>query len=152
MEDHIYFMKRALENAQKSYSIKEVPVGAVVVCDGEVVAEGYNTRETSKNALCHAEIIAINNACQKLGGWRLHKCDIYVTMEPCPMCAGAIINSRIKRVIFGAEDKKAGCFGSATDFNSINFNHKPQIISGILKNECSQILTDFFKDIRKSKN
>lgn len=144
-------MKRAIELAKLSAIEKEVPVGAVVVKDNEIVGEGRNRRETGKNALYHAELEAIGNACKKLGGWRLWQCDIYVTLEPCPMCAGAIINARIKRVYFGAFDKKAGSFGSVADFNSIPYNHKPEIISGIMEEECSDLLTGFFKNLRQNK-
>jgi tRNA(adenine34) deaminase len=142
------FMKRAIELAKLSALEGEVPVGAVVVKDDEIVGEGRNRREFGKNALYHAEIEAIDNACKKLGGWRLWQCDIYVTLEPCPMCAGAIINSRIKKVYFGAFDKKAGSFGSVADFNQIPYNHKPEIISGIMADECSTMLTQFFKNLR----
>lgn len=141
-------MKRAIELAKLSALEGEVPVGAVVVKDDEIVGEGRNRREFGKNALYHAEIEAIDNACKKLGGWRLWQCDIYVTLEPCPMCAGAIINSRIKKVYFGAFDKKAGSFGSVADFNQIPYNHKPEIISGIMADECSTMLTQFFKNLR----
>lgn len=146
------FMKMAIEQAKLAAEQGEVPVGAVIVKDGEVVSAGYNRRETDKNSLSHAETIAINKACKKLSGWRLFQCDLYVTLEPCPMCAGAIINSRIKRVIFGAYDKKAGCFGSVADFNGLEFNHKPEIIGGILADECSALLSDFFKELRAKKN
>lgn len=145
-------MKRSLELAKISANEGEVPVGAVVVKDGEIVGEGRNRREKGKNALYHAEIEAINNACKKLGGWRLWQCDLYVTLEPCPMCSGAIINSRIKRVYFGASDYKAGSFGSVINFNELNYNHKPEIYSGIMEEECSSLLTEFFKKLRsKSK-
>ncbi|MGN0521462.1 MAG: nucleoside deaminase [Eubacterium sp.] len=145
------FMKKAMELAKISALEGEVPVGAVVVKDNEIVATGRNRRELGKNALYHAELEAINNACKKLGGWRLWQCDIYVTLEPCPMCAGAIINSRIKRVVFGAYDKKAGSFGSVADFNAIAYNHKPEIIGGVMEQECSQMLSDFFAELRKTK-
>lgn len=145
------FMQRAVELAKISALEGEVPVGAVIVKDNEIVGEGRNRREYGKNALYHAEIEAIDNACRKLGGWRLWQCDMYVTLEPCPMCAGAIINARIKRVYFGAFDKKAGSFGSVVDFNSIAYNHKPEVISGVMQEECSLLLTDFFKKLRKMK-
>ena len=144
-------MKKAIALAMECEKDGEVPVGAVVVKDGEIIAEGRNRRETEKNALCHAEIEAINNACKKLGGWRLFGCDLYVTLEPCPMCAGAIINSRIKTVYFGAYDNKAGSFGSVADFNRIPYNHKPEIIAGVMEEECSKLLTDFFKKLRDKK-
>lgn len=146
-----YFMKKALELARESAFEGEVPVGAVVVKDGEIVGKGRNRRELGKNALYHAELEAIDNACKKLGGWRLWQCDLYVTLEPCPMCAGAIINSRIKRVVFGAKDNKAGSFGSVADFNLLPYNHKPEIVSGVLEDECSKILSDFFADLRRRK-
>ncbi len=145
------FMNRAIELAKTAGKMGEIPVGAVVVCDGEVVGEGYNTRESSKNALAHAEITAINNACKKLGGWRLHKCELYVTLEPCPMCAGAIINSRIKRVVFGATDTKAGAFGTVMNLNEFPLNHKAELSPGECKNECSALLSDFFTELRKKK-
>ena len=145
------FMQKAIELAKASASEGEVPVGAVVVKDGEIVGKGRNRREIGKNALCHAEIEAIDNACKKLGGWRLWQCDLYVTLEPCPMCAGAIINSRIKNVYFGAYDKKAGSFGSVADFNTLPYNHKPQIYGGIMEEECASLLSDFFKKLRDKK-
>lgn len=145
------FMKEAIELAKISADELEVPVGAVVVLNGEIVGRGRNRREKEKNALCHAEIEAINDACKRLGGWRLWQCELYVTLEPCPMCAGAVINSRIKKVTFGAYDKKAGSFGSLVDFNSLPYNHKPEIVGGVDEEECSLLLTDFFKNLRKSK-
>lgn len=148
---HEDFMKEALLLAKESAKEGEVPVGAVVVCDGKIVGTGRNRRETEKNALCHAEIEAINNACKTLGGWRLFKCDLYVTLEPCPMCAGAIINSRIKNVYFGASDYKNGACGSVTNLFLLDFNHKPDFQNGILETECSEILTRFFKELREKK-
>lgn len=145
------FMKKAYELAQQSAFEGEVPVGAVVVLDGEIVGEGRNRRELGKNALYHAELEAIDMACKRLGGWRLWQCDLYVTLEPCPMCAGAIINSRIKRVYYGARDDKAGSFGSVVNFNDLPYNHKPEIISGVDEQECSSLLSDFFKQLRKNK-
>ncbi len=143
------FMQRAIELARISAAEGEVPVGAVVVKNGVIVGEGRNRRELGKNALFHAEIQAIDEACGALGGWRLWECDIYVTLEPCPMCAGAIINSRIKRVFFGARDPKAGSFGSVADFNALAYNHKPEVNGGICGEECAALLTDFFKELRK---
>lgn len=145
------FMTRAIALAKLSALEGEVPVGAVVVKDNEIVGEGRNRRELGKNALYHAELEAIDNACKKLGGWRLWQCDLYVTLEPCPMCAGAIINARIKRVFYGAKDLKAGSFGSIVNFNDIPYNHKPEIISGIMAAQCSALLTDFFKNLRQQK-
>ena len=143
------YMRAALNEAKKCEAEGEVPVGAVIVKDGEIIATGRNRRETGKNALYHAELEAIDKACKALGGWRLFGCDIYVTLEPCPMCAGAIINSRIKTVYFGAYDNKAGSFGSVADFNRIPYNHKPEIIGGIMENECAEMLSAFFKNIRE---
>lgn len=145
------FMQEALRLAQISFDEGEVPVGAVVVKNNEIVGTGRNRREYGKNALYHAELEAIDNACKKLGGWRLWQCDLYVTLEPCPMCAGAIINSRIKTVYFGAYDNKAGSFGSIVNFNDIAYNHKPEIICGVMHDECSEILTRFFKELRNKK-
>ena len=149
--NHEDFMKKALTLAEEAEKEGEVPVGAVVVCDGKIVGTGRNRRETEKNALCHAEIEAIDNACKNLGGWRLFKCDLYVTLEPCPMCAGAIINSRIKNVYFGANDYKNGACGSIVNLFNLDFNHKPNFEKGILENECSEILTRFFKNLREKK-
>ncbi len=145
------FMRLAIEEAKKSLAIEEVPVGAVVVCEGEVVSAAFNTRETEKNAIRHAEVTAISRACEKLGGWRLHKCELYVTLEPCPMCAGAIVNSRIKRVVYGARDTKAGAFGTVLDLNAFPLNHKPEIVSGMCEEECAALLSDFFKILRAKK-
>ena len=146
------YMREALLLARKAFEMGEVPVGAVAVWEGEIVGRGMNLRETEKNALRHAEIMAIDEACKNLGGWRLWKCDLYVTLEPCPMCAGAIINSRVKRVIFGASDPKAGSCGSLTNLFEMPYNHKPEVISGFMQEECSALLTDFFADLRKRKN
>ncbi|MEG1886797.1 MAG: tRNA adenosine(34) deaminase TadA [Oscillospiraceae bacterium] len=148
MNDDIKFMSRALELAHIAADIGEVPVGAVVVKNGEIIAEGINRRETQKNALCHAEIEAINAACQKLGGWRLVGCKLYVTLEPCPMCAGAIINSRLESVVFGASDKKCGSVGSIVNLFEFPFNHKPKIVGGVMEDECAEILKNFFKRLR----
>lgn len=149
--DKFDFMKYALALARQSADEGEVPVGAIVVCDGKIVGEGRNQREVVKNALHHAEIEAIDNACKNLGGWRLWKCDLYVTLEPCPMCAGAIINSRIKNVYFGATDEKNGAVVSAARLFDMNFTHKPLYEGGIMGEECAKILSDFFKDLRKKK-
>ena len=144
-------MRLALEYAQKSYDMGEVPVGAVVVKGDQVVGFGYNTREHSKNALDHAEIKAIDMACKTLGGWRLSGCELYVTLEPCSMCAGAIINARIETVYFGAHDPKYGACGSVTDLFSCNFNHRPKAVANILGDESTQLLKSFFKALRESK-
>ncbi|MBQ2092017.1 MAG: tRNA adenosine(34) deaminase TadA [Clostridia bacterium] len=149
--DAEYFMREALAEARAADAEGEVPVGAVVVRNGEIVGRGHNGREGQKNALAHAEVVAIDAACKALGGWRLWDCDLYVTLEPCPMCAGAIVNARIKNVYFGAWDPKAGCFGSVIDFNELPFNHKPQMTGGVLEEECGSILTEHFKRLRMSK-
>ena len=143
-----FFMQEALALAQKAADAGEVPVGAAVVHQNRVIGAGYNRRETEKNALWHAEVIAIEQACKTLGSWRLSDCTIYVTLEPCPMCAGAIINARIDRVVFGAADKKAGCCGSVTDLFKLPFNHKPDVFYGVLEEECARLLSGFFKNIR----
>lgn len=149
--DKFDYMKYALSLAKQSAEEGEVPVGAIVVCDGKIVGEGRNRREVVKNALHHAEIEAINEACKNLGGWRLWKCDLYVTLEPCPMCAGAIINSRIKNVYFGATDMKNGAVISAAQLFDMNFTHKPMYEGGIMGEECAEILSTFFKDLRNQK-
>lgn len=145
------YMKRAVELARLAEEIGEVPVGAVVVkrTTGEIVGQGYNKRETEKSPLAHAEIEAISCASKKLGGWRLVDCDLYVTLEPCPMCAGAIINSRVERVFFGAFDIKAGSCGSVVNLFELPYNHFPEIHSGILQEECSALLSEFFKKLRE---
>lgn len=145
------FMNRALELAELAAGMGEVPVGAVVVKDGEIIAEGYNRRESDKNALAHAEVLAIDAACRKLGGWRLHMCDLYVTLEPCPMCAGAIVNSRIRRVIVGSKDSKAGAFGSLINFNHYPLNHHPEIIFGVCERKSTLLLRRFFEKLREKR-
>ena len=149
MTDDEKFMKEALREAKKSQSEMEVPIGAVVVYENKIISRGRNKRELSCNALSHAEIVAINQACQKLKRWRLTGCTIYVTLEPCPMCAGAIINSRISKVVYGANDPKAGSCESVIDLFSLPYNHKPQVEKDVLKQECSEILSLFFKNLRK---
>jgi tRNA(adenine34) deaminase len=146
-------MLRAIELANKAAELGEVPVGAVIVrkSDGIVVGEGFNMREASKNALAHAEIIAINNACKKLGGWRLPQCAIYITLEPCPMCCGAIINSRIDDVIFGAYDSKSGSVKSVQQMFELPYNYKPSVTGGIMQQECSALLSNFFQNLRNSR-
>ena len=141
------FMREALCEASRARDIDEVPVGAVIVRDGKIIARAHNTRESDKNALCHAEIKAINDACSALGGWRLVGCTLYVTLEPCPMCAGAIINSRVERVVFGAHDFKAGAFGSMLNLNDYPL-FKPELMGGVLGEECASLLTEFFKTKR----
>ena len=143
-------MKSAMKRAIAAGSIGEVPVGAIIVKDGKIISSGKNMRESKANALLHAEITAIDRACKKLGAWRLSGCTLYVTLEPCPMCAGAIINSRIERVVFGAFDKKAGAFGSVMDINSFPLNHKCEVEGGVLQQECAELLSCFFKELRKN--
>jgi tRNA(adenine34) deaminase len=142
------FMQEALRLAREAADDGDVPVGAVVVKDGIVVSEGRNRRESGKSALAHAELEAIGGACAALGGWRLWQCELYVTLEPCPMCAGAIINARIPRVFFGAYDKKAGSCGSVVNLFSLPYNHRPQVTGGVLEAECSALLSDFFQSLR----
>lgn len=142
------FMKRALELAKKAYDSGEVPVGAVIVKNGEIIGEGYNMREQKQNALSHAEMEAINSACKNTGSWRLDDCEIYVTLEPCPMCTGAIINARIKTVIFGAFDSSMGCMDSVINLCDYPFNHKVEIYAGICEDECKEILQNFFEKLR----
>lgn len=147
-----YFMKQALKEAEKAYKKLEVPVGAVIVKDGKIIARGYNQKETKKDTTKHAEIIAIQKASKKLGSWRLIDCEMYVTLEPCSMCAGAIINSRIKKIYIGTMDQKTGAVGSVLNLlEDYKFNHKVEIESGIMQKECEKILKDFFKELRKSK-
>lgn len=143
------FMRRAIELAKRAAAVDEVPVGAVAVRDGRIIAEAYNTRETSKCATHHAEVLAIEEACRALGGWRLPGVTLYVTMEPCAMCAGAIINARIERVVFGASDLRFGAFGSLIDLASVPLNHTPEITGGILGEECVKLLSDYFAEKRR---
>ncbi|HEX2937742.1 MAG TPA: nucleoside deaminase [Ruminiclostridium sp.] len=147
---HESMMRLAIAQAHIALREREVPIGAVICRNGEIISFGHNRREAGKNALFHAEIEAINNACRFLGGWRLEGCELYVTLEPCPMCAGAIINSRIKTVIFGAKDPKAGACGSVLSLFDYRFNHRPGIVGGILEKDCSRLLTDFFSRLRKN--
>lgn len=146
------FMNIAIEQAKIAASELEVPVGAVIVRNGEVVSVGRNRRETGKNALAHAELEAIDLACKKLGGWRLWECEMFVTLEPCPMCTGAIINSRLRRLVFGASDGKAGSCGSVINLFDLPYNHKPEVVPGFMAEECSALLTDFFSELRRAKN
>lgn len=151
MEREEAFMQEALKLAREAAAAGEVPVGAVIVRGSTIIATGRNRRETAQNALCHAELEAIYNACVRLGGWRLWQCELYVTLEPCPMCAGAIINARIPRVVFGASDKKAGSCGSVVNLFELPYNHKPELVGGVLAHESAQLLTDFFKKLRDNK-
>lgn len=145
-----YYMSLALQEARRAFTLDEVPVGAVIVKNNIVIAKGHNIRETMKNALGHAETIAIEEACRVLGGWRLMDCDLYVTLEPCPMCAGAAVNARINRIIFGAYDQKSGACGSVYNIaNDDRLNHRIEVIPGILEGECKELLQEFFKRKRK---
>lgn len=141
-------MREALELAREAAAEGEVPVGAVIVYQDRVIARGRNRREVGKNALCHAELEAIDGACRALGGWRLWQCTLYVTLEPCPMCAGAIINARIPRLVFGAKDQKAGSCGSVVNLFALPYNHAPGVTGGVLEDECAKLLTAFFKELR----
>ena len=141
-------MSVALELAREAKDAGEVPVGCVIARNGKIVGRGRNRREEGKNALAHAEIEAINDACRNLGGWRLWECDLYVTLEPCPMCAGAIVNARVKRVVFGASDKKCGACGSVCNIFSMDFNHHPQVETGLLAEESAALLGEFFQNLR----
>ena len=142
------FMDEALQLAKEAAAEGEVPVGCVIVRDGQIVGRGRNRRETGKSALAHAEIEAISQACEALGGWRLWECTLYVTLEPCPMCAGAIVNARIPRVVYGASDAKCGACGSVCDLFSMSFNHHPTVEKGIREEECAGLLKEFFQALR----
>ena len=146
--DHCTYMNMALALAREAAAEGEVPVGCVIVRNGEVVGRGRNRRETDKNALAHAEIMAINEACRNLGGWRLWECDLYVTLEPCAMCAGAILNARIRQVVYGASDAKFGAVGSVCSLFDQNFNHHPQVERGVMEEECADLLREFFQNLR----
>ncbi len=148
-EFDLQMMALAINEAKKAGRLGEVPIGAVIAQSGQVIATGHNLRETGRHALAHAEIIALDAACKALGGWRLPSCTLYVTLEPCPMCAGAIINSRIVRVVFGAFDPKAGSFGSLIDLSKVAYNHAPQLCGGVMETECAALLRDFFRNLRQ---
>ena len=149
---HEYYMKQALKEAEKAYKKLEVPVGAIIVKDGKIIARAHNQKEEKKDTTKHAEILAIQKASKKLQSWRLIDCEMYITLEPCSMCAGAIINSRIKKIYIGANDEKTGAAGSVLNlFNDYKFNHKVEVEKGLLKKECEKILKDFFKELRKLK-
>lgn len=150
--DHQRYMLEALTEAKKAESIGEVPIGAVIVKDGEIIARGHNLRETDQDPTAHAEIIAIQEAAKRLGSWRLNDCVLYVTLEPCPMCAGAIILSRIQTVVYGTEDPKAGCAGTLMNLlEDSRFNHQTETVTGVLQEECSAILSNFFRNLRQKK-
>ena len=146
--DDLKFMDEALALARMSAAEGEVPVGCVIVRRGEIVGRGRNRREQVRNALSHAEVEAINDACRTLGGWRLWECTLYVTLEPCPMCAGAIVNARIPRVVFGASDAKCGACGSVCDIFSMDFNHHPKVERGVREEEAAALMTEFFQNLR----
>lgn len=150
--EHEKFMMAAIEEAGKAAAIGEVPIGAVIVRNGEIVGRGYNLRETQKDPTLHAEMIAIREASEKLGGWRLIGCTLYVTLEPCPMCAGAIVQSRIEQVVYGARDPKAGCAGTLMNLlEEPRFNHQVPVKEGVLAEDCAQLLKDFFRGLRKKR-
>lgn len=148
------FMKEALKQAKKAYALEEAPIGCVIVYEGKIIARGYNRRNTDKNTLAHAELLAIKKASRKLGDWRLEGCTMYITLEPCQMCAGAIVQARISRVVVGSMNPKAGCAGSVLNLLQMaEFNHQVELVTGVLKEECSAMLSDFFRELRrKSKN
>ena len=151
-EDERY-MKEAIKQAKKAYALDEVPIGCVIVQDNKIIARGYNRRNTDKNALAHAEISAIKKASKKTGDWRLEDCTMYVTLEPCQMCAGAIVQSRMKKVVIGAMNPKAGCAGSIINILQMKqFNHQVEMENGILEKECADMLSTFFKELREKKN
>ena len=152
MEQKEKYMKQAIRQAKKAYALGEVPIGCVIVCGDKIIARGYNRRNTDKNTLSHAEITAIRRASKKLGDWRLEGCTMYVTLEPCQMCAGALVQARIDRVVIGTMNPKAGCAGSVLNLLEMEgFNHKVQVTRGILEEECSKMLSDFFKELREEK-
>ncbi len=145
-------MKAAIKQARKAEALGEVPIGCVIEYEGKIIARGYNRRIVDKTVLAHAEILAIRKACRRMGDWRLEGCTMYVTLEPCPMCAGAIVQARIPKVVIGCMNPKAGCAGSVLDmFHEPGFNHQVEVESGVLQEECSQMLTEFFKDLRKKR-
>ncbi len=151
-ELHCYFMKLAIEEAKKAEAIGEVPIGAVLVMDGVVVAAGHNLREVEQRSIAHAEMLVIDQACKQLGTWRLENTTLYVTLEPCPMCAGGIILSRIPKVVYGASDPKGGCAGTLMNLlQEPRFNHQSMVIQGILEEECGALLTDFFQKLRNKR-
>ena len=152
MSEEEKYMKEAIRQAKKAYALREVPIGCVIVYEGKIIARGYNRRNTDKNTTSHAEINAIRKASKKLGDWRLEGCTLYVTLEPCQMCAGAIVQARIDRVVIGSMNPKAGCAGSVLNLLEMDgFNHKVQVERGVLEEECSTMLSDFFRMLRKKK-
>ena len=152
MEEHIKYMELALEEARKAYELDETPIGAVIVHKGEVIAKACNRRNTDKNSLAHAEILAINEACTYIGDWRLEECTIYITLEPCPMCAGAIVQARIPQVVYGASSPKAGFGGSVLNILQLeDLNHRCEVIRDVCKEESSELLKEYFKKMRQKK-
>ena len=150
--EHEIYMREAVNEAKKAFELDETPIGAVIVPDGKIIGRGYNRRHSEKNPLCHAEIIAINEAAKYIGDWRIENCTIYVTVEPCPMCAGAIVQARIPTVVFGTENVKAGCCGSVLNLmQQEKLNHRAEVISDVLKEECSSLMKEFFKNMRKKR-
>lgn len=147
--DHEYYMSQALALAREAAAVGDVPVGCVIVRDGEIVGRGRNRREERGDATAHAEVEAIRDACARLGSWRLHRCTLYVTLEPCPMCAGAIVNARVDEVRYGVRDEKAGCCGSVLNLFEERFNHRPRLYRGPLERECGEVLQDFFQNLRE---
>lgn len=152
MDADIKYMREALKEAKKAYKINEIPVGCVIVSNDKIIARGYNKRESNNQATDHAEIIAIRKASKKLNSWRLDECKMYITLEPCVMCSGAIIQSRIKGVIYGAKDYRFGCHDSIINLFDVDFNHKVNIKGSILEEECSKLISNFFKELREKKN
>ena len=152
MDNNIKYMKEAIKEAKKAYDIGEIPVGCVIVYNDKIIARGYNKRELNNLALDHAEIIAIKKASKKLNSWRLEECSMYITLEPCIMCSGAIIQSRIKNVYYGAYDNRFGCHKSLTNIFDLKFNHTVNITGGILEEDCSNLIKAFFKELRENKN
>jgi tRNA(adenine34) deaminase len=149
-QEHDFYMREAIIEARRSFEADEVPIGCVIVHEGKIIGRGANERMTRKNVLYHAEITAINQACEAAGDWRLEDCVLYVTLEPCPMCAGAIVQARIPQVVYGAKNPKAGCAGSILDIlNEPRFNHQVSVTQGICENECAGLMTEFFKRFRK---
>lgn len=151
-KEHIKYMREALKQAKKAYEIEEVPIGCVIEYQGKIIARAYNKRNSKKSTLAHAELLAIQKASKKMGDWRLEECTMYITLEPCPMCAGAIVQARIPRVVIGSMNPKAGCAGSIINLlQKKEFNHQVEIVKGVLNGECSNLLSNFFKSLREKK-
>ncbi|MEZ3502877.1 MAG: tRNA adenosine(34) deaminase TadA [Lachnospiraceae bacterium] len=152
MTEEERYMKEAIRQAHKAWKLQEVPIGCVIVKDGKIIARGYNRRNTDKNTLAHAELLAIRKASRAVGDWRLEECTMYITLEPCQMCAGAIVQARISRVVIGSRNPKAGCAGSVLNLLQMpRFNHQVELTEGVLEEECSSMLTDFFKELRSQR-